>query len=966
MRKIIAYVVALVALLWVGSASAQHYSWGSDPASLKWRMIKDDSVRVIYPTESSEIANQTYFYIKAVSPYIDYGFERGPLNIPFVLHPENFASNGLVMWMPKRVDFLTSPSIDGFSMPWIKQLVAHEYRHAVQYNNLNRGFSKALSYVLGQQGSVIGVAGMPIWALEGDAVMTETAMSSYGRGLQPSFSIEYRAFGDRMLTKRNADKWFCGSYKEFVPDHYRVGYQISSYADNHYGENIWDRVAWYSSRNLYLITTTYFALNKYYDTSTTDLFHQTFAELNEFWRPLAQRTDSSDAVVELPHDNYTSYEHPRWLDDGRILALKSSLSQVSSFVIVDPRTGEEEHLHHTGSISSRPMLENGRVWWTEYSRSTLFEQRVNSQLYYMDVDGGRPRAVRKQKDALYATPMRGDSIAWVEYWPSGEYSVQIRPNGADQYPIHHAYAERFAEIHGLAWDNKTDKLFVLITDNSGMWIGQIVEHRIVPVTEGAYITLSNLSAKDGFLWFGSIESGLDEIHCYDIENKKQYRLTDSRYGSFSADVHQAEAVMTTYSDRGYHLATQKVEALREVTAKQIPTNIVNPERRKWDVINLDTVNFALSDTTQLLEGVKNKRYRKALNLFNFHSWAPLEMNPFNLNAEEFYRPTAGLTLMSQNLLSSLEGYVSYGWSQAKGNQLQTQWDYTGLGVRLGVNADYGGPQSVYGMVQGQVTPELDKYYSVGVSAAVPLILENSYHTRQLYLSTAWQYNNGLMPQYDMISGRTPEGDYFTPEGAVGFYEGVNRVSLGVGYYDSVRGAHRDFHSPWSYSLQANYYLEPTNDMFNQHLMLVGSLRTPGLLPNNSVGLTLSYQTALTDNRQLYFGANPISIPTGYLDASFVADGLFGASLRYELPVWYPDAGWNSIIYFKRLRVGLGVDYAYYKPSTEVHHLYSYGVDLTVDCNVFRAPAAGTTAFTLSVYQPKDGDLWATLGLALPF
>ena len=35
----------------------------------------------------------------------------------------------------RQVEFLTSPAIDGYSMPWYKQLVAHEYRHAVQYNN---------------------------------------------------------------------------------------------------------------------------------------------------------------------------------------------------------------------------------------------------------------------------------------------------------------------------------------------------------------------------------------------------------------------------------------------------------------------------------------------------------------------------------------------------------------------------------------------------------------------------------------------------------------------------------------------------------------------------------------------------------------------------------------------------------------------------------------------------------------
>ena len=78
-------------------------------------------------------------------------------------------SNGLVMWLPKRVEFLSAPAVDGYSMPWIKQLVAHEYRHAVQYNNLNVGFVKFLSRLLGQQSSTIGLLYMPLWMIEGAA-----------------------------------------------------------------------------------------------------------------------------------------------------------------------------------------------------------------------------------------------------------------------------------------------------------------------------------------------------------------------------------------------------------------------------------------------------------------------------------------------------------------------------------------------------------------------------------------------------------------------------------------------------------------------------------------------------------------------------------------------------------------------------------------------------------------------------
>ena len=236
MRRLLYTALFLCALGVAPKARAQYYTWGSDPTGLKWSTIRTPDVRMIYPDTVSGVARRTLFYIRTVQPDISYGFRHGPMRIPFVMHPENFQSNGLVMYLPKRVEFLTSPAIDGYSMPWYKQLVAHEYRHAVQYNNLNRGVIRALSYILGQQGSTIGLLCMPIWAMEGDAVMSETAMSSFGRGLQPSFSMGYRAMGrvgrdyKGRRDRRNIDKWFCGSYRDYIPDHYELGYQICSYA----------------------------------------------------------------------------------------------------------------------------------------------------------------------------------------------------------------------------------------------------------------------------------------------------------------------------------------------------------------------------------------------------------------------------------------------------------------------------------------------------------------------------------------------------------------------------------------------------------------------------------------------------------------------------------------------------------------------------------------------------------------
>ena len=331
MRRFAAILFLLGFLFFGGKpARAQYYSWGADAAALRWKHLRTEDVRVVFPDTASALAHRTLYYIQAVRPTITHGFSHPPLKIPFVLHTENFQSNGLVMWMPKRIEFLTTPSVDSYSMPWVKQLVAHEYRHAVQYNNLNRGLIRILSYLIGQQGSTVGLLFMPLWALEGDAVMNETEMSSYGRGRQPRFTIEYRALGYEVLRRRNCDKWFCGSFRDFVPDHYQMGYQMVAYGYDRYGDGIWDKTLRYGVRNAYMLTfSTSVALRKFYGTGEGILFRDAFADLNRFWDSLPKVTDSGRTLTPLPEKNYTTYTHPVSLNDKRTsTALRGSLRSI--------------------------------------------------------------------------------------------------------------------------------------------------------------------------------------------------------------------------------------------------------------------------------------------------------------------------------------------------------------------------------------------------------------------------------------------------------------------------------------------------------------------------------------------------------------------------------------------------------------------------------------------------------------
>ena len=157
---------------------------------------------------------------------------------------------------------------------------------------------------------------------------------------------------------------------------------------------------------------------KYYGTNVRKLFRETFDALERHWDSLPRTGDSAAPLVAMPEGNYTTYQWPLPLSDTTLLVLKTDYDRPSRFVRLDTRTGAEEPVCYTGLVSTRPAMYGGRVWWTEYRRSKLFEQRVNSQLCYMDLERGVARTFAGRRNALYPTPAPGE-LAWVEYNPTG-------------------------------------------------------------------------------------------------------------------------------------------------------------------------------------------------------------------------------------------------------------------------------------------------------------------------------------------------------------------------------------------------------------------------------------------------------------------------------------------------------------------------------------------------------------------
>ncbi len=218
---------------------------GGNPSTMKWKQINTSHSRIIFPsgldTAAMRIANIISFIKNPTEKTI--GAKSKKINV--VLQNQTTVSNGYVGLAPFRSEFFMTPDQNSFdlgSLPWADQLTIHEFRHVQQYNNFDVGLSRLMRILFGDEGQALANnAAIPNWFYEGDAVFNETNLSKQGRGSLPAFYNGYRALWQEGKNY-NWMKLRNGSLKDFVPNHYPLGYMLVAYGREKYGDDFWEKV----------------------------------------------------------------------------------------------------------------------------------------------------------------------------------------------------------------------------------------------------------------------------------------------------------------------------------------------------------------------------------------------------------------------------------------------------------------------------------------------------------------------------------------------------------------------------------------------------------------------------------------------------------------------------------------------------------------------------------------------------
>ena len=356
---------------------------------------------------------------------------RQPKKAPIVLHDQTIIPNAFTIWAPKRMEFYTCPSQTTYPQDWLKQLAIHEYRHFVQMDKLNQGFTKWMSYLLGEQGTGITLGlYMPTWFMEGDAVSAETALSNSGRGRLPSFEMEFRA---QTLAGRiySFDKASFGSYKNFIPDQYALGYQLVAYARNKYGPEIWDNTFDIVARRPFILT----PLNKGLKMNTglrkVKLYKEAINNIDSLWsiqQAKSTYTPFNNITRNSKHKTeYWKYKYPAYINDSIIFAERSGIDDISRFVAINKRTGKQRIIYTPGMYSTDNVafvkqffnkpgsltadnisLDNGLITWTEKEVDKRWSNRTYSVIKLYDIKKGKTTQLTK-KSRYFAPAINKDA-----------------------------------------------------------------------------------------------------------------------------------------------------------------------------------------------------------------------------------------------------------------------------------------------------------------------------------------------------------------------------------------------------------------------------------------------------------------------------------------------------------------------------------------------------------------------------
>ncbi|MCK4920878.1 MAG: hypothetical protein KAS71_07520 [Bacteroidales bacterium] len=922
-------------------SQAQFYEYGQEPAKVKWLKIDSEHFRLIYPAEIQRDAFKVLSILEekylSQSAELDYQ----PKKIPVILHTHTVRSNGFVVWAPKRVELFMFPEAQSISQYWYTHLSLHEFRHVIQIEKMNKGFTKLLSIFTGEMGIGPAAALVPFWLLEGDAVYAETNLSESGRGRLAEFEMGIKA---RLLSDNSHwsySKSYLGSYKDYVPNYYQFGYQMVSFARQKYGDEIWSGAFDYIGRKPYLINPLYFYLKKNAASSKVKLYKNTMSHLDSHWTKESEANKPAEyESMNLLSKKFTAYKYPQILDDGSVIAVKSGFHIIDRFVKISS-DGEEELVFVPGNLNSgRISVKDNKILWDEYIPDLRWKNQSFSVIQEHNIETNLTRNLVGNNTRLTSPvySFSGDSIVAVETSLANDFNL-VFISGLDGGIFTREKTPQNVQIMDPAWKDEDDIIIMTAVDEQGKSVisyDRSEDEWDVLISPSPF-NINNLRATREFLYFHADFEGRDNIFAYSYSSKEIFKISNSKFGSFQPDVNDKNGriCFTDFSSQGQSIVRKR---LSEINFEKYDASLTITEQAFHSYKQKEKYTEQDKDEALLTKYVPEK-YSKLSNLFNFHSWAPLYYDFANPDIEN-PDVSPGISLLSQNHLSTAVSHLSYEFNEGH-HFFHTGFTYKGWAPVIDFSYSYGGEPSINGEKGEEPPANLPPATKYSLLTYIPLSL----------VSGKW--NVGIQP----ILRISHNSDYFFYSGAVGYKRGITYASPRLYLYTYHKTAVQDLIPRWGGILDIQSLSSPfENEQRGSVNTVKSTLFLPGLIRGHGIRLKAENQI---QEYEKYAFSNQLTFPRGYED--ILAEKLTKYTFDYYLTLLYPDWNIEGVFYLKRISAQIFSDYIYgeglripvpgeERPEVVNGSYQSFGAELRFEYHLFRMLFPLTSGIRLSYLQ----------------
>ncbi|MBI9066981.1 MAG: hypothetical protein JEZ09_06790 [Salinivirgaceae bacterium] len=877
-------------------------SFGQHSNKLKWKQIETEHFKVIFPSEIEKQANYSATLLEKSYKEVSSGLSTKPKQIKLFLFNQSVTSNGYVSLGSKRMVWYTTPSQNSNligSTDWFQALAIHEFSHVSQFSAFDTNLTSFAGGLFGDYGkSLFMNFTSPLWFFEGDAVYTETKLSNNGRGRLPSFYRDIKALESNDI-RFSYQKAYLGSYKNYFPSWYHLGFLMTNHVIENYGDDAWKNVVKRTTKSIspYSFSRS-LKKNTGFNTRKTyiNTLNEFKAKQNELY---AQKTFAEYKKINTKNNkHYTNYYYPYSIGLDSVIAFKRGFDNSGSLVLIDSK--KESELLKINPIDR--IHSNGKsIVWANVVANIRWTEQSYSDIILFDIATKRRRTLTYHKK-LFAPAISNSNkkIAAVEFNEKMECSLLILDFDTGKV-IQKIPMPLGNFIRMPSWNKNDDSIVFTLNIGQSNYLASIniTNNQISILKSFGSKNISNPVFYNDYIIYNSYANGVDAIFAYNLLSKNDYKLISTKFGAYNACLIGNEFLFQNYSVMGYTINSVNIDSLNWESF-----DFENEKINLWN--NEISNNIFESVKMDSITKYQSKKYYPFINSIKVHSWGPYPVNRgigFNIFSDD--------ELLTTSAKAGLEYYP-----QDKANRVFTEISYSGLFPVF--NLKYSKGTKYLSNSSDTISFQRIKENVLGFSMNIPLNFSRYNYERKLTISSG----------FDKIYQKNYEDSSFA------IAHNNSLINIGLFGLFIRNSALRDVMPKFGVEFRAiNYSSINSNGLLKNRTSSNLTTYLPAPF-NHGFKVSIGYELSNSEYNYIYQLESDLEMIYGYDKPSFTSDSYANFLALYSFPLFYPDVALGPIIYCKRIKINAFYNYGQFREKSKILNVSSYGAEIHGEFNFF--------------------------------